>query len=170
MVVFSFQNQKCLTFPRTPHIKVVGVSLQSPSSRHRRRSQQSRLRFCESGAEDKTASSDEVNVREAAGNPRERFRAVWFCHLSFVASKSKECSTNEEEEGESVTQQQRSLPTPKGTKRKEREEEGVKVGVVVPRSRSLLLSLPLCTRGRSRGRRPPRRLSRARARACGARS
>ena len=59
------------------------LSLQSPSSRHRRRSQKQspRLRFCESGAEDKTASSDEVNVREAAGNPHERFRAVWFCHL-----------------------------------------------------------------------------------------
>merc|ERR1711959_27781 len=118
LVVFSFQNQKCLTFPRTPHIKVVGVSLQSPSSRHRRRSQQSRLRFCESGAEDKTASSDEVNVREAAGNARAFSRRL----------------------------------------------------VLSPRSRSLLLSLPLCTRGRSRRPPPPRRLSRACARACGARS
>ena len=74
--MFSFRsNQKCrLTF--------------FPRFARRRRL------YSESGAEDKTASSDEVNVREAAGNPHERFRAVWFCHLSrsfvfVVASKKR---------------------------------------------------------------------------------
>lgn len=102
--MFSFRsnNQKCrLTF--------------FPRFARRRRL------YSEPGAEDKTASSDEVNVREAAGNPHERFRAVWFCHLSrsfvfVVASKKRGggyswCSTQKRPKTKATTKKSLQVKT-----------------------------------------------------------